>query len=470
MCLCVCASITTFPKKTMFEKQWVNDEVKKLCEEKSNYHLQIKTLKANGHAIPLDLTHRYKQGKSKTKIACRKTINTWWENKAEETEKITEKSIKKGRGGSISKFLKLIKTSKIKTSTNLKGEDGITIITSSDNKINRWKEYFAKSAKNDTVVDDKAYNELIPPTISLAPEVVKDLSRPISQTKLLRVLKPTKMETVPGIDEISSNMLKAGAEVAAEWLKVIMDKIWETEFIPKDWTNHIIIPIHKHGSRSRCENYSGISLLCVGNKIFSRAVLNRMQDVAESQLGEHQAGFRPNRGCWDQIFATKILMQRAKEFNKAIYICFVNLHKAYDTVNRNALWKVLSKSFSIPEKLIRILKTLHCGTTGLKHADGQFSEKFPIEVGVKQGDVLASMLFNLFLDAVIRVALKQHPDKGVQVEYTYNAPLMHNSRYKFDRSTLFQNLSYADDIMLTSSNIEGFECLVTSLNNTCAKL
>ena len=283
------ASITTFPKKTMFEKKWVNDEEKKLCEEKSNYHLQIKTLKANGHAIPHDLTHRYKQARSKTKIACRKAIDTWWENKAEEAEKITEKSIKQGSEGSILKMLKLIKTSKIKTSTNLKDEDGITIITSSNNKINRWKEYFAKSAKNDTVVDDKAYNELIPPTISLAPEVVENLSRPISKTELLRALKQTKMETVPGIDEISSNMLKAGAEVTVEWLEVIMEKIWETESIPRDWTNQIIIPIHKHGSRSRCENYRGISLLCVASKIFGKAVLNRMQDVVESQLGDHQA-------------------------------------------------------------------------------------------------------------------------------------------------------------------------------------
>ena len=152
-----------------------------------------------------------------------------------------------------------------------------------------------------------------------------------------------------------------------------------------------------------------------------------MQNVVKSRMGEYQAGFRPNRGCCDQIFATKILMQKAKELNKAISIWFVDLHEAYYTVNRNALWEVLSKSFSIPKKLIRILKTLQCGTTGLIHADGQISEKFPIEVGLKQGEVLAPMLFNLFLDAVIRVALKQHPDKGVQVEYTYNAPLMHNS-------------------------------------------
>ena len=80
-------------------------------------------------------------------------------------------------------------------------------------------------------------------------------------------------------------------------------------------------------------------------------------------------------------------MQRAKEFNKPIHLCFVDLQKAYDTVNRGALWEILSRSFNIPEKLIRIIKTLHSGTTGLVRSDGKMSEEFPIRVGVKQGDV-----------------------------------------------------------------------------------
>ena len=105
------------------------------------------------------------------------------------------------------------------TSINLKGEDGITIITSSNKKINRCKKYLAKSAKNDTVVNDKAFNELIPATLSLDPEVVEDISKPIPQTELLRALEQTKLKTVLGTDEISSNMLKAGAEVFVEWLK-----------------------------------------------------------------------------------------------------------------------------------------------------------------------------------------------------------------------------------------------------------
>ena len=75
----------------------------------------------------------------------------------------------------------------------------------------------------------------------------------------------------------------------------------------------------------------------------------------------------------------------------------------------------------------------------------------------------------MYLDAVIKVALKHHPDKGVQLNYTNNAPLMHNSRHKLERSTIVQNLAYADDIMLTCSNIESLQCVVKSFSDIFAK-
>ena len=162
-------------------------------------------------------------------------------------------------------------------------------------------------------------------------------------------------------------------------------------------------------------------------------------------------------------------MQRAKEYNKPIHLCFVDLQKAYDTVNRGVLWEILSRSFNIPEKLIRIIKALHSGTSGLVRSDGKMSEKFPIRVGVKQGDVLAPMLFNMFLDAVIKVALKDHPDKSIHIEYSFNASLVYNSRDKLENSKILQNLVHVDDIMLTSSNIESLRCLVNSANSTFVK-
>ena len=279
-----------------------------------------------------------------------------------------------------------------------------------------------------------------------------------------KALDQCKIETVPGIDQISSNKLKIGDEVTVNWLKVIADQIWESEVIPKDWKCQIVIPIHKNGSKSLCQNYRGIALLCVASKVFGRAVLNKLQDMVESQLGENQCGFRPNRGCSDQIFSAKILMQRAKEFNKAIYFCFVDFQRAYDTVNIEALWEILSKTFSIPEKLIRIIKALYSDSTGLIRSEG-----LPISIGVKQGDVLAPILFNLYLDAVLKVALKNQLNKGIDIDYSYNAPLMNNSRHKLEKSTCVQNLAYADDILIKSSNIESLQCLVEVMNNIFAK-
>ena len=237
----------------------------------------------------------------------------------------------------------------------------------------------------------------------------------VSKVEILQALKKCKLETASGIDLISSNLLKIGAETTANWLKVIFDAIWDSDIIPKDWHRQIIIPIYKNGSRSLCQSYRGISLLRETSKIFSRAILNRVQGIVEKQLEDNQCGFKPNRGCCDQLFSTKILMQRAIEFNKPIYFCFIDLQRAYDTVNRKALWEILAKSFDIPAKIIRIIETLHKNTTGLIQTEGLRFEEFPISVGVKQGDVLAPMLFNMYLDAVIRVALKKFPTEGIHL-------------------------------------------------------
>ena len=123
-------------------------------------------------------------------------------------------------------------------------------------------------------------------------------------------------------------------------------------------------------------------------------------------------------------------MQKAIEFNKPLYMCFVDLSKAYDTTNRDVLWAILENSFHIPTKLIKIIKILHSGTEGVIRYDEKLSEEFPINVASKQGDVLAPMMFNLYLDAVTRVALQQHKNLGIHLEYCFNGPILFDYRCK----------------------------------------
>ena len=104
----------------------------------------------------------------------------------------------------------------------------------------------------------------------------------------------------------------------------------------------------------------------------------------DHQINESQCGFRSNQGCNDQLFNLRILMQRAKEYNTALYLCFVDIPKAYDSVNRNALWKVLRRSNNLPGKIINILKAFHDGTQGVVRFEGHMSNEFSIRTGVKK--------------------------------------------------------------------------------------
>ena len=216
-------------------------------------------------------------------------------------------------------------------------------------------------------------------------------------------------------------------------------------------------PNPQKSSKLECTNYRGNSLLSVASKIVGKAILNRLKHVLNTQLEENQCGFRPNRGCCDQNHVARILIQKALEF--------IDLLKAYESINREALWQFLRRSFSILKKIICILQALHHNTTGIVRAEELTSKEFPINVGVKQGDVLAPVLFNLFLDAVTRVAINKHLDKGVSLKYCDDAIILFNHRYKLNQKIMIQSLAYADDIVLVISNLNDLNCPVQTFNN-----
>ena len=156
-------------------------------------------------------------------------------------------------------------------------------------------------------------------------------------------------------------------------------------------------------------------------------------------------------------------MKRAKEYNTALYLCFVDISKAYDSFNRNALWKVLRRSHNLPVKIINILKDFHDGTQGVVRFEGHMSNAFPIRTGVKQGDILSPLLFNLYLNAIINSVSETHKHIGAQVMYNLNAPLI-NRNDNMDRCTIVQNLLYADDMVVISSNYDDLNCLMETIN------
>ena len=114
--------------------------------------------------------------------------------------------------------------------------------------------------------------------------------------------------------------------------------IWKQGKVPQDFKDANITKLFKKGKRSICDNYRGISLFVIAGKILARVILNRLNEsLLDSICSESQCGFRKGRGTVDMIFSLRQVQEKAREQNKPLYMLFIDLTKAFDTVNRDAL-------------------------------------------------------------------------------------------------------------------------------------
>ena len=128
-----------------------------------------------------------------------------------------------------------------------------------------------------------------------------------------------------------------------------------------------------------------------------------LEHVVDLVLPESQCGFWRGRSTIDMIFVARQLQEKCCEQHQDLYMAFVDLTKAFDAVNRDLLWNILRK-FGCPPTFIAILQQFHAGICAHVVMAGSQSSSFPVEVGVKQGCVLAPIIFNLLLVAITLVS------------------------------------------------------------------
>ena len=120
------------------------------------------------------------------------------------------------------------------------------------------------------------------------------------------------------------------------------------------------IPIPKKGNAKECSNYRTIALISHTSKVMLKILRARLQQYMNHGLPDVQAGFRKGRGTRDQIANICRIMEKAREFQRNIYFCFIDYAKAFDCVDPNKLWKIL-KEMGIPDRLTCLLRTLYAG-------------------------------------------------------------------------------------------------------------
>lgn len=121
--------------------------------------------------------------------------------------------------------------------------------------------------------------------------------------------------------------------------------MWQNETVPQNLKDAQITHLYKRkGNQQACNNHRGISLISIAGKIFARILLNRITvHLEECLLPESQCGFRRERGTTDMVFAARHLQKKCKEQNSNLYSAFIDLTKAFDTVSREGLWKIIGK-------------------------------------------------------------------------------------------------------------------------------
>ena len=136
----------------------------------------------------------------------------------------------------------------------------------------------------------------------------------------------------------------------------ICQQIWKTQQWPHYWKSSVFIPIPKKGNAKECSVYCTIALISHVRKVMLKILHARLQQYMNCELPDIQARFRKGRGTRNQIANIHWIIEKAREFQKHTYFCFIDYAKAFDCVDHNKLWKIL-KEMGIPDHLTCLLKS-----------------------------------------------------------------------------------------------------------------
>ena len=154
--------------------------------------------------------------------------------------------------------------------------------------------------------------------------------------------------------DITTNKASGGDGIPGELFQILKDdvvkvlhsicqQIWKTQQWPQDRKRSVFIPMPNKSNANECSNYCTITLISYASKVMLKILQARLQQYVNHEVPDVQAGFRKGRGTRDQIANIRWIMEKAKEFQKNIYFCFIDYPKSFDCVDHNKLWKILQE-------------------------------------------------------------------------------------------------------------------------------
>jgi hypothetical protein len=254
----------------------------------------------------------------------------------------------------------------------------------------------------------------------------------VTMEEVMTAIKAMKLGKATGVSGVAVEHIVASGMVGIEVIMKIANRVLDGEGIPEDWRQSVLVPLYKgKGDVRDCGAYRGVKLLEHAMKVVERVLLRRLREVVE--IDEMQCGFMPGKGTVDALFMARMLQERYGRKKRKLYMCFVDLEKAFDCVPRKVIEWALRKK-GVNERLVGAVMRLYEGAkTKVKVGKGM-SEAFNVKVGVHQGSVLSPFLFAIVMDVVCGDIME-----GLLFEILYADDLvlmadsMEELQLKFDR-------------------------------------
>jgi len=280
-----------------------------------------------------------------------------------------------------------------------------------------------------------------------APDLYTDEQRQ-KVSQMVDISEPTKAEVrakmeainadaALGPDGVNIRAYRDGGEEVMDEIHAICGEIMRTQQWPQEFADSNMTPIPKKPGAQQEGEHRGASVSAHASKVMTGILNDRISAAVEATVGEYQFGFRRRRGTDDAVLALRMLMDRTHRSGNQLHVGFIDLVKAFDTVDWSFLFEIM-RAMGFPENMIAVISSLYAQTRfRVKTRDG-ISEWIEQQCGVRQGCCLSSGLFILFLEHAIRL-MEEGGTAGIDIA-----------------EQVIGFIGYADDLALVDLELQSF--------------
>lgn len=267
-------------------------------------------------------------------------------------------------------------------------------------------------------------------------ESVEPLHHKLTYDEVAAAIKASPLGKAAGMDGVPSeffrklharneNCKKTNAPTfdICELLTRVYNDIEEHGVLNKKFLEGWLCPIYKKGDRSDPANYRPLAITVLNSsyKIFTSALMKKLTPIASEVISDAQAGFLPGRSIFDQIDLANSILNLCEVTEQPGAIIALDQEKAYDRIKHDYLWEVLKK-YNIPDEFITTIQALYSGGETTVMVNGVMSTPFEVIRGVRQGDPISCLLFNLAIEPLSQM-IQSSPDlEGIMIRLPNREP------------------------------------------------